>query len=761
MKKLALLTLIAFLIPVLSPIGDGFHLVKKYTYTSENRTQNLHFTDIQEPTASMKGLKPVTLWKQATGTADFSSRQDMFTIRIPKTFVIDPGNDPIQVDLIVDGKAFPVSVDLDEGGGYEAYYYTEPIFLKKTDQVSYTIKTRSDVRIPTVSIIGLDTDANSLHMAFGSDIAEASTIKNTSPDIIKRADWGADESLRYADSPTWKPILAKLEADKDKPKSDATLAYEAKNRAIAAHLATDFPEQDKAIEKITTENGHPLVWPIEKTKQVERIVIHHTAENNLGNKDDLALIRGIYYYHTVVRGWGDIGYNYLVGQRGQIYEGRAGGDYNVAAHALWNNKSSVGVSVMGNFMTDSVVAEQENAVKGIIEYLSEKYGIDIHKTSIGHKECRTDGCIINDFSTPNLAGHREIGFTSCPGDNLFAIVEDIRKTETASIGRTPTINPDYNSIKIASLSPNIGSMNILDKGPTIRIRLSYTGSSIRLKSGDTTLARLTIGNISGTLKKNPELPFEAFGTDKIALVLGKKKYPFSKVELAANIIAIPSWNRKPTWDTTGTMNDNVFRGKISLLNEGGNLVVVNELPLEDYLRGIAEVSNTDNEEKIKTILTAARSYAYFYSKPENRKFPGKAYDGSDNPDEFQKYLGYGYEKRSPNSSRLVDATSGQIITYNGQSIKPWYFSESSGQTLSYKQYCTERVKNGTLAASTVCQDIPYLQSVTDPGGVGHAQKGHGVGISGIGATYLATNLDFTYDRIIGYYLDGVKVEKKY
>lgn len=229
--------------------------------------------------------------------------------------------------------------------------------------------------------MGIDTDAESLHVAFRSDTMEASALGDTSPNIVKRADWGADESLRYEDSPTWKPILAKLEANKDKPKSDATLANEAKNLAIATYLAMTFPDQDRAIERVTSENEHPLVWPVEKTKQVERIVIHHTAENSQTNADDLTMIRGIYYYHTVVRGWGDIGYNYLIGQRGQIYEGRAGGDYVVAAHALWNNKSSVGVSVMGNFMTNSVVTEQKEAVQNIIEYLSKKYGIDIHKTS--------------------------------------------------------------------------------------------------------------------------------------------------------------------------------------------------------------------------------------------------------------------------------------------------------------------------------------------------------------------------------------------
>lgn len=43
---------------------------------------------------------------------------------------------------------------------------------------------------------------------------------------------------------------------------------------------------------------------------------------------------------------------------------------------------------MGNFMQDSVVLEQEEAVKSMIEYLSIKYGIDLQGTSMGHKECK-------------------------------------------------------------------------------------------------------------------------------------------------------------------------------------------------------------------------------------------------------------------------------------------------------------------------------------------------------------------------------------
>lgn len=149
---------------------------------------------------------------------------------------------------------------------------------------------------------------------------------------------------------------------------------------------------------------------------------------------------------------------------------------------------------MGDFTKDSIVSEQEDSIKNMIEYLSKKYGIDIHKTSIGHRECKKEGCVLDDFETPNLAGHRDMGFTSCPGNNILALIEKIRTTETASIGRTPILNPNYSSIQIASNSSSIAALlpKPLNKGPLVRIRLSYTGSTIRLKSGDTALPRLVL-----------------------------------------------------------------------------------------------------------------------------------------------------------------------------------------------------------------------------------------------------------------------------
>lgn len=135
-----------------------------------------------------------------------------------------------------------------------------------------------------------------------------------------------------------------------------------------------------------------------------------------------------------------------------------------------------------------------------------------------------------------------------------------------------------------------------------------------------------------------------------------KYYTGNAFSFSSDVVKIPSWSRVPAWDTNGKYNDNLFRGKIIVRNDSGKLLVINELPLEDYLRGMREVSNTDPVEKIKTIVVAARSYARFYTSKINRKFHTSLYDGSDNPDEFQKYLGYGYEMRSPNVSSQVQAT---------------------------------------------------------------------------------------------------------
>ena len=81
--------------------------------------------------------------------------------------------------------------------------------------------------------------------------------------------------------------------------SAATKAYREKAARIEAEIAKNYPDQYASVETVRTENGHELVWPLEKTRKVEKIVLHHTAENNVKDLDDASLLRSTYRYHAV------------------------------------------------------------------------------------------------------------------------------------------------------------------------------------------------------------------------------------------------------------------------------------------------------------------------------------------------------------------------------------------------------------------------------------------------------------------------------
>lgn len=209
----------------------------------------------------------------------------------------------------------------------------------------------------------------------------------------------------------------------------------------------------------------------------------------------------------------------------------------------------------------------------------------------------------------------------------------------------------------------------------------------------------------------------------------------------STIMEIKNYEKIPSWDPT--LNDNRFRGTLEVQTIDNSLTVINELSLGDYLKGIAEVSNGDHIEKLRTMSILARSYAKYYLAGGEEKFPEKPYDGSDNPDEFQKYLGYGYEERAPNWVKVVEETTGLVVTYKGELIKTPYFNASPGYTKS-----AEEVWGWT--------QTPYLVSVSDLC-TADDFSGHGVGLSGCGATLMAEQ-GKSYQEIIKHYFAGVEVQ---
>jgi hypothetical protein len=85
---------------------------------------------------------------------------------------------------------------------------------------------------------------------------------------------------------------------------------------------------------------------------VRMAFVHHTENPNGYSAGEVpAMLRAIYAYHRFVRGWNDIGYNFVVDLYGRIFEARAGGvdEPVVGAQAGGYNLVSTGVAVLGSF----------------------------------------------------------------------------------------------------------------------------------------------------------------------------------------------------------------------------------------------------------------------------------------------------------------------------------------------------------------------------------------------------------------------------
>lgn len=171
--------------------------------------------------------------------------------------------------------------------------------------------------------------------------------------------------------------------------------------------------------------------------------------------------------------------------------------------------------------------------------------------------------------------------------------------------------------------------------------------------------------------------------------------------------------------------------------------VINELKMEYYLRGLAETSNVSHIEFQKALLTAARTYA-FYHWQRATKHKAEGYHVDAYLD--QVYRGYSQEEITPRITEAVEATRGQIVTYNGATAITAYFSRSDGRTRSWSE-----VWGG---------DVPWSKSVPVPCDQGKTLWGHGVGLSASGALCMANNGQ-TWDSILKYFYTGIDLTKKW
>lgn len=173
--------------------------------------------------------------------------------------------------------------------------------------------------------------------------------------------------------------------------------------------------------------------------------------------------------------------------------------------------------------------------------------------------------------------------------------------------------------------------------------------------------------------------------------------------------------------------------------------MINELPIEHYLKGLVETGNSEPYELQKAVYTAARTYAYIYL-PDGKRSVERMWDVHFVWD--QVYKGYSAEISNPNGSRAVTETRGILVTYDRKPVVTPYFTRSDGITRGWKS-----VWGGT--------DKPWLQPVVAPYDAGKKLFGHGVGMSTLDAKARAQKDGWSFEQILTYYYTGVQLQKVY
>lgn len=138
---------------------------------------------------------------------------------------------------------------------------------------------------------------------------------------------------------------------------------------------------------------------------VTRITVHHTGEYAAwADISDVEVVTRIDRYHREDRRWSAIGYHYLVGKDGRIYEGRPA-KYQ-GAHTLSANENNLGISVIGDFQQRLPTAAQLAALSSFLDDQRSRYRV----------------------AKTRIYGHRDLHKSICPGNALYAWLGKYKKS---------------------------------------------------------------------------------------------------------------------------------------------------------------------------------------------------------------------------------------------------------------------------------------------------------------------------------------------
>lgn len=144
------------------------------------------------------------------------------------------------------------------------------------------------------------------------------------------------------------------------------------------------------------------------------VVLHHSV---IYEGDDVSTMHEIQRLHQEDNGWADVGYHYVIGKQGAVYEGR---DIHArGVHVAGYNSGTLGVCLMGNFMEEQPTESQIKSARELIQWLAPVLGLT------------------------HLGNHRAFNPTTrCPGDNLVQFASAFATNAGLEVGIDGYVPPD-------------------------------------------------------------------------------------------------------------------------------------------------------------------------------------------------------------------------------------------------------------------------------------------------------------------------------
>lgn len=297
--------------------------------------------------------------------------------------------------------------------------------------------------------------------------------------------------------------------------------------------------------------------------------LHHTASSNNYSADQgPAQMRNLYSYYTRTLHYKDLAYSFLIDKYGNVYEGRSGcprvvktscdgpSRPAIGAHTAGMNVNTFAISAIGNFQEASPGAEalqkMDEAIAGLMAWKIAPYGLSpkaVANIPVGsdphHLSRYREGDIAHVLT---ISGHRDVGQTVCPGQYLYPELPAIRdriEELLVPVVAIPTITPSV--IGNEATSP-IAISAVIVRGATWSIDV--------LNDVDNSV----VGHAEGTATSTGEVTYSWPHVDANAELLPVGKYTVRVkqiVQVRAASTPTPTGTPTPTSTRTPTPSPTV------------------------------------------------------------------------------------------------------------------------------------------------------------------------------------------------------------